>query len=690
MSIQCSVCFHENLDSAIACALCGNPLVDSTTQRTTALIHLPPGMTLKQGTYRIDSTLGTGGFGITYRGFDLRQQRPIAIKENFPDREVSRQGRTVLWAVSRKQQREMIDGFLREAQRLSRCQHPNIVEVYDWFEENNTAYIVMALVSGRSLQEIWEAEGILSEARVKRYFIQVSEALGVVHQHDLLHRDIKPANILINDQDQAILIDFGTAREFTQGKTSHMTRYLSGAYAPPEQYTVRAKRNPSTDIYALCASMYELLTGELPLEAPERLLSDRLKPPRQIVSGISDLMERVILTGMRIDANDRFQSTTELIQALQTGKFTSPSLVRSRRLVEQAHLQEAAQSYQKYLADTPNDAIALTELAIVLLHLGQDATCQTIAEQALQLTQTDGRLYGILGLLHCRSARWREAVELLQQGVDLAPQQAWIAANLAWALGKSGQWQSAQSAIDHSLALEQQSVFALGVKAWIAAHQKNWRIVIPSARLAITQSKQSQGAQHHQIWIYPCLLMALDAVTNPQSPDLELALQEAIAIDSGFAWGFRAWKQAQKAQWKLALNDFSQAVQKSQKSDWMSWNLGVVQEKLDQTQAAIGTYQTLPQSADACLRLGILFAQQSQWSIAQSYLEQAIQLQPSLASAHHNLAWVLSNLSQQGSLKDEREVRSCYSLAVQLYLEQGNLAMANQIQDAFRAIGMDL
>lgn len=701
MTIQCSVCLHENTDDTLACTMCGNPLIEFTPHRAMshALTHLPSGTLLKQGTYRIDNTLGTGGFGITYQGFDLGHQRLIAVKENFPDRDASRQEKTVLWAMSRKQQRELIDGFLREAQRLAKCKHPNIVEVYDWFEENNTAYIVMALILGESLQEICELEGILPEARVQRYFIQVAEALSVVHQHDLLHRDIKPANILVNDQDQAILIDFGTAREFSEGKTSHMTRYLTGEYAPPEQYTVRARRNPSTDIYALCASMYELLTGELPLEAPERLQSDHLKPPRQIVPQISKLMEQVILTGMRIDVNERFQSADELIQALQAGAFVSPSLSRSRRFAQQGQLQEAVQSYQKYLAYA-DDATALVEFAIVLLHVEErqgvsQPSCQEIAQQALQLTQTDGRLYGILGLLHCREANWSEAVQSLRQGVAFAPQQAWIHANLAWALGKLGEWQQAKTEIEQSLALESQSVFALGVKAWIAANQQEWRMVIPSVRRAITKSKTStlELDKQYQHWLYPCLLIAIDqAMMNPDSPDLEIALREAIAQvpESGFALGFRAWKQSQKRQWHQALLDLTQALQKPNVSPWIVLNLGVVQEQLKQTQAAIQTYEMLPQNVDAAFRLGTLFAQQSQWSIAQSHLEQAIQLRPNFAPAHHNLAWVLAKLSQQGSVKDEREVRSHYSTAVKLYLDQGKAAMANRIKNAFQAIGIEL
>ncbi|NET58790.1 MAG: bifunctional protein-serine/threonine kinase/phosphatase [Symploca sp. SIO2E6] len=179
---------------------------------------------------------------------------------------------------------------------------------------------VWDLVSANQLAEIIKTEGALPENRVIKYILQIAEALKVIHANNLLHRDIKPDNMIINQHDRAVLIDFGSAREFIANQTQKMTQLLTPGYAPIEQYGRALKRGPSTDIYALCASMYELLTGQMPVAATDRGSSDTLIPPRQLVPNINPLIEQVILTGMRMRVEERFQTAEELINALK-GKF---------------------------------------------------------------------------------------------------------------------------------------------------------------------------------------------------------------------------------------------------------------------------------------------------------------------------------------------------------------------------------
>lgn len=282
-------------------------------------MELAPGTLLKQQQYQVQTTLGKGGFGITYRGIDLKSSRTVAIKENWPESGV-RQGTTVIWPhhTTRKQQQEELQKFKGEAQYLSQCIHPNIVKVYDWFEENNTAYTVMEFIKGRLLSDLFEAEGLLPENRIQRYLMQIAAALQVIHAKNLLHRDIKPENIIITAEDRAILIDFGATREFIAGKTGRMTAILTPGYAPLEQYSVTSKRGAGTDIYALCASMYHLLTGQWPPEPPERYPADSLIPPRQIVPSINPHFEQILLIGMARKLENRFQSVTALMQALNS------------------------------------------------------------------------------------------------------------------------------------------------------------------------------------------------------------------------------------------------------------------------------------------------------------------------------------------------------------------------------------
>ena len=289
-------------------------------------MELPRGTLLKQGQYHIESTLGEGGFGITYRGIDFKTSRQVAIKENWPDSGV-RQGTQVLWTrTTPQQQQEELHKFKSEAQYLFKCIHPHVVRVYDWFEENNTAYSVMNFVPGKSLSDIFMEQGKLQEDELINYFLQITAALQVVHLNNLLHRDIKPENILIDRQGQAILIDFGATREYIAGKTGRMTAILTPGYAPIEQYSLVSQRGAGTDIYALCASMYHLLTGEEPPDSITRYPHDNLIPPRLLLPTINPQLEKVILNGMARELPNRFATATQLIQALN--KITGNSRAR--------------------------------------------------------------------------------------------------------------------------------------------------------------------------------------------------------------------------------------------------------------------------------------------------------------------------------------------------------------------------
>ena len=284
---------------------------------------LPIGTYLRQNNYQIEDYLGQGGFGITYKAIYRRNNARIAIKELWTENGY-RQGTTMIWpsSIPPASKREQIEKFGIEASYLKQCKSENITDVYDWFEENNTIYMVMELIDGQPLSSVIRTEGLLSERRLVNYIIQVASALDIVHQNNLLHRDIKPDNIMLDKCDRAVLIDFGTAREFIAGKTGDMTRMLTPAYAPIEQYLSRTKRLPATDLYSLCACMYELLTGELPSSSMERSYAladestDPLIPPRQLNSNINPSLEQIILQGMRFRIEERWQTARELIDNL--------------------------------------------------------------------------------------------------------------------------------------------------------------------------------------------------------------------------------------------------------------------------------------------------------------------------------------------------------------------------------------
>lgn len=711
MSINCPACMTENSDSASSCIACGFGLTSDGSTTSSSSYHLPAGALLKKGRYKIEKTLGVGGFGITYKGTDSTNSMGVAIKELWPEK-AFRQGNTITWPsfITQQIKQQQLSKFQLEANYLSRCVHPNIAKVYDWFEENDSAYIVMEFIPGKSLYQVWNEEKPLSEERVKGYIIEIASALKVVHTNNLLHRDIKPENIIIDNHNRAVLIDFGATKEFIANQSTNMTRVLTPGYAPLEQYTTKAKRWPPTDFYALCASMYELLTGQVPAEATDRINSDALTTPRKLRPDLSPLTEQVILTGMRMNAQERFQTADELIDALK-GHFITPLHRKSLDFVKQGNLAEAVETYERCLTTEPNNGEAAVELSLVLIHLNHSKT-EVAAQRAIQLKPNDGRGYGVLGLINCRKSNWPEAVRQLQQAANLLSHESWVQANLAWALGKTGNWQQAESAIDRAIQIETKgdldpkikmtlaSPFVLGLKGWIAVNQKYWKLTISHATPAITKSKQtnSQGDRELLRWAYPCLIIALDkAVITQQARDIERRTQEFITQvpDSSFAWGFIGWKQALQGLWTDAIPNFEKAARYPQPAAWVLKNLGIAREQVQNIPGAIQAYeaynQKFPPHAFIQFRLGTLLGRQGQWRPAQSYLEKAVQLQPDYAEAHHNLAWVLFNLKdRKGQIENLRAMRSAYRTSFELYSQQQKLALAQGIKQAFQVIEVEI
>jgi eukaryotic-like serine/threonine-protein kinase len=694
MTISCPTCFSDNLDQAVTCTSCGEQLVDTYSGN-----HLPAGTSLNKGRYKIEKTLGEGGFGITYKGCDLTKGNiEVAIKELWPEKGSRNNGNSINWPLwmSPQNKREQIESFQKEAQNIAKCIHPSIVKVFDYFIENNTAYIVMEFIKGKPLSEVQkESGGKISEFFIKKYFLHVAEALRIVHGADLLHRDIKPDNIMINSQDRAVLIDFGNAREYIANVSINHTRNLTPGYAPLEQYSQTGKRGPSTDFYAVCASMYDLLVGCPPPEPVNTLNGTPLIPPRQLLSSVDSELDQIIMSGLKLQPEDRFQTADELINALK-GRFTSPSLKKAQELVRQARLTDAVAAYKSCLAAEPHNSLAAVEIALVLLHTN-DQQVEAAAKLAVQIAPEDGRGQGVLGLLACRQGNWSIALQHLQEAVNYAPQINWLQANLAWAEAKTGNWPTAYQrakALQKALPTD---AFVGFLVTWIAANQKNWRVAIAHAKLAFNRSRFNNSAEDklHQDCVYSCLLLSADNLfCDHRNSETNNYLQQFLMTipDSIFAQGFKGYRQAQFLRWSAAESSLARLPQPSQ---WILINLAASQEQQGKLNEAFATYEKIynlfGKSAYPLFRMGTIMAQKSDWPKAQEYLEKALELDKSLPEAQHNLGWVIFHIkTADGQVEQARQMIAAYQTAIELYSNQGRTTEVQQIQNAFAAIGINI
>ena len=320
----CYGCMREKENIDEICPYCGfNRFSYEKTRSTRAL----PLGTILNGKYFLGKVLGEGGFGITYLALDLNFEIPVAVKEYFPvglaSRDTSIEGNTenvsVITGEKKKYYEYGIKSFSSEAKNLARFQKTDgIISVKDFFLENSTAYLVMEYIEGKTLKQyLEEREFPLSEEETLRLIRPILNALQKIHEEGIVHRDISPENIMLAKDGRVVLIDFGAARISTGAETKSLTVLLKHGYAPVEQYQTQGKQGPYTDIYAVCATMYRMLSGKKPEEAIDRIVEDRVIPleERRDIQ-VSYQVSSAIQKGLSIQAWDRYQTVEELIYNL--------------------------------------------------------------------------------------------------------------------------------------------------------------------------------------------------------------------------------------------------------------------------------------------------------------------------------------------------------------------------------------
>lgn len=301
-------------------------MIESPSNRSMSNTRcLKSGVILKER-YKIEEVIGAGGFGITYRAWDPLLQSYVAIKEYYPSGIATRSADSSKVCVPvGQEQREYHRGrirFLKEAQDVARFQsEPNIVSIYDYLEENDTAYMVMEYLHGCTLKQyIREHGGRLDTDHILHICLSVLDALAVVHKAGMIHRDISPENIFICEDLTVKLIDFGAAKQVYLDGEQTMSVVLKPGYAPPEQYAKKDKQGPWTDIYALGATLYFAATGEKPEESFGRVLEDTIKPVCEVNPEIPRAMSQVIMRAMSVKIEDRYQTVEAMREALLAGE----------------------------------------------------------------------------------------------------------------------------------------------------------------------------------------------------------------------------------------------------------------------------------------------------------------------------------------------------------------------------------
>lgn len=360
---------------------------------------LPVGYIL-QNEYKIERLLGAGGFGITYLARDINLNYLVVIKEFLPQDMATRDQSHIIvtpFTKDTKSYQHLLLRFSEEAQLLANMRHPNIVKVTRFFKANNTAYFVMEYAVGETLKEYLKRNNTLSEEEILSVMMPILEGAKYVHEQGFLHRDIAPDNIYLTKNGMPILIDFGAARDAIAEESKNISSIVKEGYSSPEQYTINNLQNASSDIYALGAVFYRMITGKVPTNAPHRqtaLLNDGTDP----IGDIAQEYEKkntpqflhAVKKALNIRAVDRFASVGEFQKAL-TGEVVVDSKPRISRQVSSTIEQNSSLDANK----SNNTGLIVAFVIVLLLLLAgigyvymEEGTAQTPQSQTVATKTT--------------------------------------------------------------------------------------------------------------------------------------------------------------------------------------------------------------------------------------------------------------------------------------------------------------
>ena len=314
----CMGCMNEIEDHLSICPYCG---FNETALRQEAY-YLDPG-TIIGGKYIVGRVLSYGGHTVSYMGMDAEKNRKVIVKEYLPSdfstRSEGEKEVTIYSGDGQQQFEQGLTNFLNEANRIQHLRNINgIAKVYDCVSENETGYVISEYVEGHTLKEILENGKRYSAEEAANFIRKILQGLVEVHRMDIVHCDISPETIMVTNSGDIKLTDFGATRYVTTANSKSLSIILKRGFAPEEQYRSKGVRGPWTDVYALGAVMYYMITGTVPQESVERALSDDLKEPSKLGISIPKNIENALMNALNVYQKDRTPSAEAFLAELNS------------------------------------------------------------------------------------------------------------------------------------------------------------------------------------------------------------------------------------------------------------------------------------------------------------------------------------------------------------------------------------
>lgn len=343
----CPNCFNKTSENTNICMNCGFD-IESYRQPDASL----PTNTILNAKYLIGRVLGQGGFGITYKVKNLDDNRIYCIKEYLPS-EFSVRGEDGAYVRANSSQNQKIfqhgkNRFLEEARILYRFRNnPIVTQVYDYFEENNTAYFVMEFLDGMNLkQAIHNMGGKISIENANTIFVTIASGLIEIHKQNVLHRDISPENIFLTKDYNIKLIDFGAARNYIKSQNCGMSVLLKPGFAPPEQYKAKGEQGEWTDVYALAVTYYAIVSGEKPVDAMSRLAGDKMPLLSDICPEVPVNNAKVLEKAYDLNIKNRYRNFEELLNDFEI-PYVQENQVHTQQEVSEGNKNTTETSTEK-------------------------------------------------------------------------------------------------------------------------------------------------------------------------------------------------------------------------------------------------------------------------------------------------------------------------------------------------------